>query len=49
MKPVMLNPLDGVIHFPYVDEKGVTNKILTGEVIVRFFHYLTIFFQSQNV
>jgi hypothetical protein len=46
MKPVMLNPLDRVIHFPFVDEISVTDKILIGEVIARLFHYLTTFFQS---
>ena len=45
----MLNPLDRVIHFPYVDEMGVTNRILIGEVAARFFYYLTTFFQSQNL
>jgi hypothetical protein len=49
MKPVMLNLLDRVIHFPYVDEMGITDRILIGEVIAQFFHYLTTFFQSQNV
>jgi uncharacterized membrane protein YeaQ/YmgE (transglycosylase-associated protein family) len=49
MKPLMLSPLDRVIHFPYVDEMGVTNNILIGEVIAWFFHWLTTFFQSQNV
>jgi len=44
----MLNPLGRVTHFPYVDEMGVTNNILIGEVNARFFHYLTTFFQSQN-
>jgi hypothetical protein len=45
----MLNPLDRVIHFPFVDEKDVTNNILIGEVIARFVHYLKIFLRSQNL